>query len=247
MRAAFSRSGVGTTLAVVALALAVYVCSSFVVMQLTGDAVAGSAAGSAASLVSALVYRRWRHGSWAARRPDDLPSPAFWGWAAAAVAASFLAGQTLAVWVYGAFGSPGYDAVVSSEQASPAWLLLVTTLVLAPVGEEALVRGVVFARMREHWPLWASAVASAGCFAALHANIVQAVAVFPLAVVLALVFGRDGRLWPVVAMHAGFNLASLVVPAAAVSALASSPVGAASAVVLWTAVVVGLDGSEWQT
>ena len=127
MRAAFSRSGVGTTLAVVALALAVYVCSSLAVMQLTGDAVAGSAAGSAASLVSALVYRRWRHGSWAARRPDDLPSPAFWGWAAAAVAASFLAGQTLAVWVYGAFGSPGYDAVVSSEQASPAWLLLVTT------------------------------------------------------------------------------------------------------------------------
>ena len=241
MRAAFSRSGVGTTLAVVALALAVYVCSSLAVMRLTGDAVAGSAAGSAASLVSALVYRRWRHGSWAARRPDDLPSPAFWGWAAAAVAASFLAGQTLAVWVYGAFGSPGYDAVVSSEQAS-----LVTTLVLAPIGEEALVRGVVFARMREHWPLWASAVASAGCFAALHANVVQAVAVFPLAVVLALVFGRDGRLWPVVAMHAGFNLASLVVPAATISALASSPLGAASAAVLWTAVVVGLDGSEWQ-
>ena len=50
MRAAFSRSGAGTTLAVVALALAVYVCSSLAVMRLTGDAVAGSAAGIGAGV-----------------------------------------------------------------------------------------------------------------------------------------------------------------------------------------------------
>jgi uncharacterized protein len=92
-------------------------------------------------------------------------------------------------------------------------VLVFSTVVVAPIGEELLYRGLIFQsflrRFGRAGAVWLSALAFAighvTIGAALMSNLVLAILIFPLGAVLAWAFLRWGTLWVPVVIHAVFN------------------------------------------
>ena len=133
--------------------------------------------------------------------------------------AAFAAGQALAVDLYNVLGSSGFDAGQDAKVQAGVPLTLLLTLVVAPLAEEAFVRGCVYPLLRRRLPMAVSVVLSACFFALLHGNAVQAAVTVPLGLVLALVYEKTRSLWPCVLLHLGFNLVALVTPVAVIGIL----------------------------
>lgn len=213
------------TFAVVACALVLYVGVALGVTLLTGDAIAGAAASNLAAFIAALGYRRWSTGTvFAGPRRSYAKSRKFWGLVGAGLVVCWLAGQTASAWVYATWGSEAYDATRAAKGDSPVLLLFIAALILAPVGEEALMRGIAYPALRKHWPPWAAAFLTATVFALLHGNLVQIVLAVPIGILLAFVYEATQRLWTVIAMHAAFNFAASFVPSSVARSLAEPPI-----------------------
>lgn len=228
------------SLAVVTGVLALYFTSAIAAMLVTGSAVAGAGVAALVVLVAFFVHRRLTTGSvLAAGMLPAAGHPAFLPLVLGGLLACWMAGQTFAVWLSSWVHSPGWEAAVEQRAATPVWLLLLTALVLAPAGEEALIRGIVYTRLRMHLPVLVSALASAGLFAALHGNLVQVVATLPLGVLLALVYEATGRLWVVIGLHMVFNVLAVLVPVSLVAA-ASSLLGVVLSVILAAGAIYAL-------
>lgn len=215
----------GKTIAILGGALAAYVATALLVTLLTGDAIAGAAVSALVVAVLAIIYR-WRSTGTplaAAPKPRAL-TVRFWLTVLVALIVCWLVGQTAAAWVYATWGSPGFDAVNASKTHSPVWLLVLTALILAPYGEESLMRGIAYPALRRHWPPMAAAFVTTAVFAVLHGNLVQIVLTVPLGILLAFVYEAAQRLWPVVLMHVIFNMVASFVPTKLVHGIAHLPV-----------------------
>jgi membrane protease YdiL (CAAX protease family) len=221
----------GRTIAILGGSLAAYVAATLLVTVLTGDAIAGAAVSALVVTALALVYR-WRStGTPLAGPPKPRAlTPSFWITAVAGLTLCWVAGQTAAAWVYSTWGSAGYDAVNATKMDSPVWLVVATALILAPLGEESLMRGIAYPALRRHWPPLASAFVTAMVFALLHGNVVQIALTVPLGLLLAFVYEAAQRLWPVVVMHVVFNVAASFIPKTLVEGIAQLPMVIALAV-----------------
>lgn len=103
--------------------------------------------------------------------------------------------------VEGARGNgPGAEAI----------MLVVAALVLAPMTEEWLFRGLLFRRVAARSGRGLAYAISALAFAAIHDNPAGFVIYLWLGVVFAMVLERTGRLWAAVAVHMGNNAYVLV-------------------------------------
>lgn len=83
--------------------------------------------------------------------------------------------------------------------------VLLAVVVLAPLWEEALFRGVVLGGLRRRWPLAVAVVVSAAAFAALHGVPALLPYLFTVGVGLALLREVHRTLWASVLAHAGNN------------------------------------------
>lgn len=90
--------------------------------------------------------------------------------------------------------------------------------VVAPIGEEAAFRGLLFPWLRERLGLWSAAALSGLAFATLHSILVLVPALLAVGVALAVVYHRSGSLWPVIVMHGVFNAIMIALLYAALSA-----------------------------
>lgn len=209
------------TCAILAAALAGYIGTALIGTMVTGDAVAGAAISNIAALAIAIGYRWWVNRSPLAGPPQPRAlRPSFWITVISALVVCWLLGQAAALWVYATIGSPQFDAITEAKVETSTGLLLLTTIVLAPIGEESLLRGVAYPALRRHWPPLASAFVTAMVFALLHANVVQLVLTVPLGLLLAFVYEATQRIWPAILLHAAFNVASVSVAPDLVSDLA---------------------------
>lgn len=173
-------------------------------------------------IVTALIALvRWRRPAWLAYRPSPAPlkDPRLFWWRVAGCAAlAFLAGQTMALWLYSVMGSEGFEESNATRAAAEA-MSVVLVLVAAPLSEEALFRGLMYPVLRKRLGVSLSVILSAASFALLHGNIVQITSALPLAVLMALVYERTRRLWPLILAHLGFNLTALLLPPVLLAAL----------------------------
>lgn len=209
--------------------LGIYLGTALTTLALTHDQVLSMAVANIVIVVAVLAWRRFspkgRQVVLHDRRPESAYRSDFWPSVVLALLVCWLSGQATAVWLYEQLGSAGFDASAQTRQnASPA-LLLTTMLLLAPAGEEALMRGLVYPLLRRNWssPIGAALVTT-GIFALLHGNIVQIVLTVPLGILLALVYERTRTLWPVIGLHMAFNLLSAVIPVEAITRMAQVPV-----------------------
>jgi membrane protease YdiL (CAAX protease family) len=89
----------------------------------------------------------------------------------------------------------------------PLWftVLAAVALVLAPLGEEALFRGALFAGIRKDYGPGTAIVASALAFALVHLSPVHLVVAAVAGLALGWLREHSGRLWPCVVAHACHN------------------------------------------
>lgn len=153
--------------------------------------------------------------------PRQKKTPGF-GWAVLGCAVlAFLAGQSLALWLYLTVGSAGFDASIQTRDTAGVAATFLLILIAAPAGEEFMFRGLLYPLLRKRLAIPVSTLVTAVVFGLLHGNAVQFASTLPLAVLLALVYERTRVLAPCVLLHLGFNLAAVFVPPQAVNALAN--------------------------
>lgn len=96
------------------------------------------------------------------------------------------------------------------EQAA----VLVAVVVLAPLAEELLFRGVFLRGLTERLGIVASAVISGFIFSAYHLDPVGFLPRFEIGIVLALLVWKSGSLWPAIAAHLTNNALAMLLLAA---------------------------------
>lgn len=89
-------------------------------------------------------------------------------------------------------------------------LILVGVVLLAPLGEELLFRGVLFQALRRRVPPWPAIGLSGLAFGLTHVQPVAIVGTFPLGMYLAWLFHRRGTIVSPIVAHLVFNLLGAV-------------------------------------
>lgn len=90
-------------------------------------------------------------------------------------------------------------------------LIFVALVVLAPLVEEILFRGFLFAAFRRTFGFWLGAVGVSLLFAVAHGQANVGIDVFVLSMFLCYLRDKTDSLWPAVALHALKNLVAFVV------------------------------------
>lgn len=85
-----------------------------------------------------------------------------------------------------------------------------TVVVLAPIAEELIFRGLILNTLKKRVPFIAVIVIQAICFGIYHGNIIQAVYVLPAAIFLGIVAYKMGSVIPCMFIHALYNSMSYI-------------------------------------
>lgn len=155
---------------------------------------------------------------------DDPPQPS--GLSSTLLAVFVLAtvsGQVLSTTLRGLIGDEGFTASTEAMTAAGVIPALALVLIVAPVFEEVMLRGLIQPLLRRRIGLIATSIIVTSVFAGLHGNLVQATAILPLSVLLCWVYDRTRSLITPIAMHIGFNLIAMILPVAVVAAI-STPI-----------------------
>lgn len=86
------------------------------------------------------------------------------------------------------------------------WPSILVTVIVAPIIEEILFRGILFKKLREKHSLAFSAIVGGLIFAVMHINPIQAIAVLPMGIYLCLMYQKLGSIIPGIFLHASWNL-----------------------------------------
>lgn len=105
------------------------------------------------------------------------------------------------------FSNAAQEALLSGQLA----IQLVSMGIFAPLTEELIFRGLLYRRMKRLLPAGQSVVLSSLLFAVYHGNMIQIVFAFPMALVLALLYEKGGRLRYPILFHMGCNLTAVAV------------------------------------
>lgn len=156
------------------------------------------------------------------REPDT--SPGQWLiFVASLIILTWITGQIIAMAIHDAVGDTAFDTT-QAQLHSPAAILasLILMVIIAPIGEEAIVRGAMFTGLRTIAGPIATSGISAVVFSLMHANLTQIVLTTALGFILGLIRESTGRLREVIVGHMLFNGLSLLIPATIIQSLSSS-------------------------
>lgn len=88
-------------------------------------------------------------------------------------------------------------------------IAMLATVIMAPIGEELLCRGIIF-RLARHVSakFWVANTIQAFAFGLIHANLVQGVYAFAFGLVLGYVYGKYERIWVCMLLHGVINFSA---------------------------------------
>jgi membrane protease YdiL (CAAX protease family) len=90
------------------------------------------------------------------------------------------------------------------------WLGVVDLVILAPVFEEVLFRGIILRGFLKNYSVKTAVIMSSLFFGIIHLNIVQGFLATLLGLIIAIIFVKTGSLWLCIAAHAFNNLLSVL-------------------------------------
>lgn len=211
-----------TALALLGAALVLVVAASSTVASLDLDDSTRTAVGmgvlQAILLVLALVIVLRRRQLQAG--PHDTVGRAAWAsFKTFAVASAFVIPvMVLSVFLLHVFEVPitlykPVQDVVEGKSASMPWIILILSVVAAPIAEESLFRGMLYPAIRKalgpRHGVWIAAVVTSLLFAVIHWHAASFLPLFTLAMVFALVFERTDSLAAVIGGHALWNASTM--------------------------------------
>lgn len=104
---------------------------------------------------------------------------------------------------------PNNPFVYTPHLSNASWAVIgamvLAVVVLAPLAEEALFRGLLYGSLARLWGMWPAVLISSAIFGGAHMNLSL---LLPLAlggVILALIYARSRSLWPSTVAHATLN------------------------------------------
>ncbi|MDP9903140.1 CPBP family intramembrane glutamic endopeptidase [Arthrobacter bambusae] len=206
----------------IVMSFAAYVGVQLLSAAVTGSTVHAAIVGALVVIIFIPVYFRLGRGKQYGRNghtPADRSSVMML-WVSSTLLPIWFAGQLLAVmtWQLWPETHVGYDLHNQQLQATPTAVMLTLTLVLAPVAEELLFRGVLYRELGHGMglPSVIAALLSAVIFSVVHGNVVQFTATLMFGVLLAFSYELTKWIWVPIAMHISFNLLSTFVPVSVV-------------------------------
>lgn len=99
-----------------------------------------------------------------------------------------------------------YTERVELVAQAPTWLMYLSTVVVAPLTEELVFRGLIYRSLKGGMPRVVAVLLSSAVFAALHGTIMWMLYTFLLGVLLCALYESIRSLWACVACHAAFNI-----------------------------------------
>ncbi len=105
---------------------------------------------------------------------------------------------------------PGYEQLAEMIYESSFFTQLLFTVLIAPVVEEFLFRGIIYKRLT-NWckPLVAGIISSA-IFGAIHLNMIQFIYAFIIGMMLAYLYEKYKKIWVPILFHAAANGCSIL-------------------------------------
>ena len=91
------------------------------------------------------------------------------------------------------------------------WLAFALTVILAPIIEEIVFRGVLFPVIRKRYGLISGVIISSLIFTLVHIDPINMISVLPLGIFLAIMYHRTGSIYPGMVLHASWNFMVLLI------------------------------------
>ena len=104
------------------------------------------------------------------------------------------------------YASDRYNNVAKTQYCVPIWVGVILYGIIAPVVEESVFRGLIYNRMKEHFPILVSIIVSGIIFGAYHGNIVQGFYGGILGILLAICYEVYGNFLVPIVFHSIANL-----------------------------------------
>lgn len=104
----------------------------------------------------------------------------------------------------------GFNEVADSLYGGSIIFEFIAMVIIAPLLEEILFRGIIFARLREYMSVKVAIVISALIFGIIHGNVVQGIYAFIIGICLAYIYERYNTLLAAVLFHMAANLMSVI-------------------------------------
>ncbi|MDO4490813.1 MAG: CPBP family intramembrane metalloprotease [Lachnospiraceae bacterium] len=105
----------------------------------------------------------------------------------------------------------GYENTAAKAfQGQPLPLLIITTVIAAPIAEELVFRCMIYRRARHYYGIWPAAVISAVLFGIYHANMIQFIYALGFSAVLIFLYEKSGNILAPILAHAGSNLLAVI-------------------------------------
>ncbi len=103
-----------------------------------------------------------------------------------------------------------FDLINEVITSASVWMQILTAVILAPICEELLFRGIIYKRVEYSYGFWPAAIVSSLLFGAMHGNVSQFIYASALGMLFAFAYRKSGKLWVCILMHLTANAASLV-------------------------------------
>lgn len=94
-----------------------------------------------------------------------------------------------------------YQELMGFSLSGSALIAALTVVIIAPIGEELIFRGIIFRLLEKNLPVVAAIIIQAVLFGIYHMNIMQGLYVLPLALALGYTAYRTKSVYPCILMH----------------------------------------------
>ena len=122
--------------------------------------------------------------------------------------AIYLGATTIALLAKNAMNAPSPIQTITDEV--PIAALATLSILVVPIGEEALMRGFVYPIMRQQFSAPVTIALSACLFALLHGNIVQIILTLPLGITCGYMYEQTHSLMQCIGIHMLFNALTFI-------------------------------------
>jgi len=93
------------------------------------------------------------------------------------------------------------DTIIKPMENTPIVILILGVGIIAPIVEELIFRGFVFARLRSVFSIWSAIIIQAIFFAVFHGNIIQISYAFFIGIILGILVYKSNSLYPAIILH----------------------------------------------
>ncbi|MBO5303032.1 MAG: CPBP family intramembrane metalloprotease [Lachnospiraceae bacterium] len=131
-----------------------------------------------------------------------------------------------------------YEKLIEAAGLSTdiTFLMLIYAVLLGPIGEELIFRGVTLASAKRALPFWAANLFQALLFGVFHMNVIQGIYAFFVGLFMGYVCERGGSIYHSILLHILFNAWGTLLP----TNIMSNPVSAG--ILLIVSIFVGIAG-----